>query len=56
MLNQWESSLAARLGLAAGFPLAFVYAWGIIQIDEQKMAAIATLVYGPPWGPLPRTR
>jgi len=40
-------------GLAAGFPLAFVYAWGIIQIDEQKMAAIATLVYGAALGAAP---
>jgi len=33
-------------GLVAGFPLAYVYAWGIIKIDEQKLACIATLAYG----------
>ena len=33
-------------GLVAGFPLAYIYAWGIIKIDEQKLACIATLAYG----------
>jgi len=34
------------IGLAAGFPLAYVYAWGIIQIPEVKLACIATMAYG----------
>ena len=33
-------------GLAAGSLLAYIYAWGIIKIDEQKAAALATLAYG----------
>ena len=33
-------------GLVASLPLAYVYAWGIIKIDEQKLACIATLAYG----------
>ena len=33
-------------GLAAAVPLAFVYAWGIIQIPEVKLACIATIFYG----------
>ena len=33
-------------GLAAALPLAWIYAWGIIEIDEQRMAVIATLCYG----------
>src|SRR5689334_11753928 len=32
-------------GLVAGLPLAYVYAWGIIKIDEQKLACVATLAY-----------
>jgi len=32
--------------LVAGFPLAFVYAWGVIRIPEAKLACIATIVYG----------
>src|SRR5690242_10606694 len=33
-------------GLVAGSLLAYIYAWGIIKIDDQKGAALATLVYG----------
>src|SRR6185437_2960246 len=33
-------------GLAGGSILAYIYAWGIIKIDEQKAAALATLTYG----------
>jgi hypothetical protein len=33
-------------GLAAGLPLAFIYAWGIIRIPEAKLASITTLAYG----------
>lgn len=33
-------------GLAAGFPLAFIYAWGVIRIPEAKLSCIATMVYG----------
>ena len=33
-------------GLAAGLPLAFIYAWGIIRIPEVKLASITTLAYG----------
>jgi hypothetical protein len=33
-------------GLAAASLLAYVYAWGIIKIDDQKMAAVAALAYG----------
>jgi hypothetical protein len=33
-------------GLVAGFPLAFIYAWGLIRIPEVKLACIATIFYG----------
>ena len=33
-------------GAVAGFPLAYLYAWGIIKIDEQRLACIATIAYG----------
>jgi len=33
-------------GLVAGLPLAYVYAWGSIKIDEQKLACCATIAYG----------
>lgn len=33
-------------GLVAGLPLAYVYAWGSIKIDEQKLACFATIAYG----------
>jgi hypothetical protein len=36
----------ALAGFGAGFPLAFVYAWGMIRIPEQHLAGIATLAYG----------
>jgi hypothetical protein len=39
-------SAGVMTGLAAGFLLAYIYAWGIIKIDEQKAAALATLAYG----------
>jgi hypothetical protein len=37
---------AAVAGLAAGFPLAFIYAWGLIRISDQHLSGIATLAYG----------
>jgi hypothetical protein len=36
----------AVAGLAAGFPLAFIYAWGIIRISEEHLSGMATLAYG----------
>jgi hypothetical protein len=33
-------------GLGASLPLAFIYAWGIIQIDEQHLSAFAAIAYG----------
>jgi hypothetical protein len=45
--------LGCLAGLAAGLPLAFVYAWGIIQIDEQRLAVIATITYGAALGLAP---
>lgn len=33
-------------GLVVGSLLAYVYAWGIIKIDDQKGAVLATLAYG----------
>jgi len=45
--------LGCLAGLAAGLPLAFVYAWGIIQIDEQRLAVIATIAYGAALGVAP---
>ena len=33
-------------GLVAGSLLAYIYAWGTIKIDDQKMAVLATLAYG----------
>jgi len=38
------TTLAA--GLAAGVPLAFIYAWGIMRIPEEKLSCFATLGYG----------
>jgi len=37
---------AAVAGLAAGFPLAFIYAWGIIRISEEHLSGMATMAYG----------
>ena len=36
----------AVAGLVAGFPLAFIYAWGIVQISEQHLSGMATMAYG----------
>jgi hypothetical protein len=36
----------AVAGLAAGFALAFIYAWGIVQISEEHAAGLATLAFG----------
>jgi len=33
-------------GVVAGLPLAYLYAWGIIKINEQHMAFMATMAYG----------
>ena len=33
-------------GVVAGFPLAYLYARGIIKIDEQHLAFMATMAYG----------
>jgi hypothetical protein len=38
------ASVAA--GLASGFPVAAIYAWGIIQIPEERLACLATISYG----------
>jgi hypothetical protein len=37
---------SAVAGFAAGFPLAFIYAWGIIQISDEHAAGLATLAFG----------
>jgi hypothetical protein len=37
---------SAAAGLAAGFGLALIYAWGIIQISEEHAAGLATLAFG----------
>jgi hypothetical protein len=34
---------SAVAGFAAGFPLAFIYAWGIIRISEQHLAGLKQL-------------
>jgi hypothetical protein len=36
----------AVAGLVAGFPLAFIYAWGIIRISEEHLSGLATMAYG----------
>ena len=33
-------------GVVVALPLAYLYAWGIIKIDEQHLAFLATTVYG----------
>src|SRR5215468_8529353 len=33
-------------GAVAGLLAAYVYAWGIIKIDEQKLACLATVAFG----------
>jgi hypothetical protein len=33
-------------GMAVGFPVAYIYAWGTIKIEEQKLAALATAAFG----------
>ena len=40
-------------GVVAGFPLAFIYAWGVIRIPEVKLACIATIAYGLMLGVVP---
>jgi hypothetical protein len=37
---------SAVAGFAIGFPLAFIYAWGIIQISDEHAAGLATLAFG----------
>src|SRR5689334_16231809 len=33
-------------GVIAALPLAYLYSWGIIKIDEQHLAFLATTAYG----------
>jgi len=37
---------AIAAGLASGFPLALIYAWGIIRIPDGRLSVFATIAYG----------